>query len=138
MYYKEKQSYWDKYAYDCEPRYAPCGHERKMQTHTHEFVGSTKLAEKCVECHNHRFAGVSGEAIPLPYGDHKHAIYVRTDFFGHYHFIRVFTGPAIPVGNGKHVHFAKGFTSINDGHYHEFQFATLIEDPLQHDCRSYC
>ena len=40
------------------------------------------------------------------------------------------TGPGIPVGNGRHVHFVEGYTTFNDGHEHEFQFATLIDDPI--------
>jgi hypothetical protein len=103
----------------------------KRQTHTHEFEASTKLAEEGDDRHNHRFAGVTGEAIPIGYGNHKHEIFTRTDFFGHFHFIKIETGPAIPVGCGKHVHLVRGFTSVNDGHYHEFIFATLIEEPLK-------
>jgi hypothetical protein len=68
------------------------------QTHLHEFEGSTKLAEQGADRHNHRFAGVTGQVIP--------------------------------VGNGKHVHFVKGMTTLNDGHVHQFNFATLIQQPL--------
>ncbi|MCX7772703.1 MAG: YmaF family protein [Clostridia bacterium] len=99
--------------------------------HVHEFEGSTQLAEENDERHNHRFAGVSGEAVPASNGSHKHRIFTRTDFFeDHFHDIETFTGPAIDVGNGKHVHFVKGRTTVNDGHSHNFQFATLIESPL--------
>ena len=106
--------------------------ERRRQRHVHEFQGSTKFA--CDECviHNHRFAGVSGPAIPRG-NSHVHRIETRTDtFVDHNHEICVITGPAIPVGRGKHVHFVTGRTSCNDGHRHEFQFATLIESPA--DC----
>lgn len=58
-----------------------CGHE---QGHVHEFLGSTHLAEAGQDRHNHRFAGVTDEAIP--------------------------------IGKGN----------VNDGHRHEFEFATLI------------
>lgn len=111
------------------------------QTHTHEFLGSTKLAseEEGEEIHNHRFAGVSSEAILVPGGcpgDHVHQILVNTDFFDHLHEVGVRTGLSIPVGNGKHIHFAEGNTTFNDGHCHKFQFATLIEAPLlpEEDC----
>jgi hypothetical protein len=40
------------------------------------------------------------------------------------------TGLAIPVGDGKHVHLVTGETTENDGHVHEYIFATLIESPL--------
>lgn len=104
--------------------------EPEAQTHTHEFTSSTKLAEEGDDRHNHRFAGVTSEVIPLPGGNHKHTIFTLTDFFGHLHEVAVETGPAINVGNGKHVHFVKGTTTLNDGHFHEFAFATLIDAPL--------
>ncbi|MDZ5038411.1 YmaF family protein [Clostridium perfringens] len=95
------------------------------QTHDHEFLGSTRLAEECNYRHNHRFAGISSEAIPAK-GSHVHKIKTRTDFFGHFHEICVTTSPSIPVGNGKHVHLATGVTTLVDYHQHEFIFATLI------------
>ena len=103
--------------------------QRGRQTHVHEFLGSTKLEDENGNIHNHRFAGVSGEAIPER-KSHIHKIRTRTDVFDHFHEIEVSTGPAIDVRNGKHVHFVKGETTFNDGHDHDFQFATLIESPL--------
>lgn len=100
------------------------------QTEVHEFLGSVKLAEECEDRHNHRFAGVSGQQIPIGRGQHVHEIATNTDFLDHFHQICVTTEPAIFVGNDKHVHFATGFTTFVDGHMHEFQFATLIDSPL--------
>ncbi|ABS40050.1 YmaF family protein [Clostridium botulinum] len=105
----------------------------EKQTHVHEFLGSTRLAEIQTEPHNHRFAGVSGEAIRRG-NSHVHKIKTNTDFFDHFHMIDVTTGPAIPVGNGRHVHFVSGVTTLNDGHRHEFIFATLIEAPIFQEC----
>ncbi len=34
------------------------------------------------------------------------------------------------VLRGKHVHFVTGHTTVNDGHQHQFNFATLIQAPL--------
>ncbi|WP_342045874.1 YmaF family protein [Bacillus sp. OTU530] len=103
--------------------------EETIQTHVHEFVSSTKLAEEGDDRHNHRFAGVTSEVIPK--GDnHVHVIFVNTDFLDHHHEVAIETGPAIPVGNGKHVHFVKGTTTLDDGHVHELEFATLIQKPL--------
>lgn len=99
------------------------------QTHVHEFTASTKLAERGDDRHNHRFAGVTGQVIPSG-NSHIHQLIVNTDFFNHLHRVIVRTGPAIPVGNGKHVHFVRGVTTFNDGHVHRFNFATLIEKPL--------
>ncbi|APQ75910.1 hypothetical protein EXM36_12015 [Clostridium botulinum] len=97
----------------------------EKQTHVHEFLGSTGLAEIQTEPHDHRFAGVSGEAIRRG-NSHVHNINTNTDFSDHFHMINVTTSPAISVGNGRHVHFVSGVTTLNDGHRHEFIFATLI------------
>ncbi|NGQ96465.1 hypothetical protein G3578_14975 [Brevibacillus sp. SYP-B805] len=102
---------------------------KTRQTHVHEFLGSTKLAEQGSERHNHRFAGVTGGVIPRG-NSHVHAIFTNTDFFDHHHEVVILTGPAIPVGNGKHVHFVKGTTTRDDGHVHAFEFSTLIQKPL--------
>lgn len=112
----------------CDPA---CNHsDDTAQTHTHEFESSTKLAEEGDDRHNHRFAGVTSQAIPIGNGGHIHTVFVNTDFFGHLHEVAVETGPAIDVGGGKHVHFVDGHTTLNDGHFHEFAFTTLIEAPL--------
>jgi hypothetical protein len=116
---ERKSSYFKHYTDNCD----------YVQKHTHEFLGSTKLAEIEDDPHNHRGAGVTGEAIK--YGKtHFHKIETNTDFFDHFHMIIVSTGPAIPVGNGKHVHFVMGETTEVDGHVHELAFATLIDSPL--------
>jgi len=110
------------------PRPRPC--PPPAQTHTHEFVGSTQLAGDII--HNHRFAGVSSEAIKRG-RSHTHAILVNSDFFlSHFHEVAAESGPAIPVGEGRHVHFVCGETTFNAGHDHEFIFAMLIEDPISH------
>jgi len=104
---------------------------RNTQRHVHEFLGSTLLAESGAERHNHRFAGVTSEAIPTSSGSHRHKILARTDYHDHYHELKeILTGPAIKVSDNKHVHFVSGETTENDGHVHQFQFATLIESPL--------
>ena len=55
----------------------------------------------------------------------------NTDFFEkHHHEIGVITGLQIPVGNGKHVHLVEGNSTLDDGHFHQFQFTTLIDSPL--------
>ena len=100
-------------------------------THTHEFLGSTRFAEECEDRHNHRFAGVSGPAIYLPDNSHVHEYAANTDFYeDHYHEVEGRTGPGIPVGEGRHVHFAEDVTTFVDGHMHSLIFATLIEDPV--------
>lgn len=103
--------------------------ETGTQTHTHEFLGSTKLAEECDERHNHRFAGVTSEAILVP-GGHVHELLVNTDFFDHLHEVGARTSLQIDVGGGKHVHFVSENTTFNDNHCHVFTFATLIDKPL--------
>ena len=113
-----------------------CEHQKK-QTHVHEYLGSVKLAEEGEDRHNHRFAGVTGEAIFLQGGSHVHDLWTNTDFFeDHHHELRkIRTGLAIEVGAGKHVHFVQGMTTINDEHAHNFVFATLIECPISPKCK---
>ena len=101
-----------------------------VQSHVHEFESSVKLAEENDDRHNHRFAGVTSEVIPLPNMRHKHVIFTKTDFFDHLHDVAAETEPNIDVGHGKHVHFVTGTTTIDDGHFHQFAFTTLIESPL--------
>lgn len=97
------------------------------RTHVHEFTGSTRFNENG-PLHNHRFAGVSGPAIPTGIS-HVHLIRTNTDNTNHFHQINVYSGPAIPVGNNRHVHFVTGRTSFVLGHDHRFINATLIEEP---------
>jgi len=103
--------------------------EMPGQSHVHEFVASTKLAEEGDDRHNHRFAGVTSEVIPKG-NSHVHVLLTNTDFLDHHHEVGIETGPAIPVGDGKHVHFVKGSTTLDDGHVHPLEFATLIQQPL--------
>ncbi|MDF2505440.1 YmaF family protein [Clostridium sp.] len=103
---------------------------KRNQTHDHEFLGSTMLAELEEDPHNHRFAGVSGPAIQVT-GGHVHKIKARTDFYeNHYHEIVATSGLPIDVGNGRHVHFVEAETTEEDDHYHNLIFATLIENPI--------
>jgi hypothetical protein len=107
---------------------------RKAQRHVHEVQGSVEIAERQEDPHNHRFATVSGEAIPYGYG-HYHEVTFRTDFYeDHFHEFRGRTSGAIPVGGNRHVHFLESVTSVNDGHRHNFRVATLIEDPIGEEC----
>lgn len=101
------------------------------EQHVHEIVGSTMIAERYQDPHNHRFATVSEEAIPYM-GSHIHAIKFRTDSYeGHYHEFCGVSSIAIPVGDGRHVHFAKAATTCADGHTHKFRVASLIDDPIE-------
>ena len=74
---------------------------KQTQRHVHEFEGSTKLAEEGADRHNHRFAGVTGQAIGVG-KSHVHEIDLsKTDFLNHFHNLKkIRTGPAISVGNG--------------------------------------
>ncbi len=109
----------------------PCRErEKEKQRHVHEVQGSTQIAEREEDPHNHRFATVSGEAIPCG-NSHFHQVKFRTDFYeDHFHEFCGNTSLAIPVGDNRHVHFIKAVTTENDGHKHCFRVATLIEDPI--------
>jgi hypothetical protein len=112
--------------YDYNKR--PCYNEQK---HVHEVLGSVQIAEPREDPHNHRFATVSGEAIRFGMNDHYHEVKFRTDFFeDHYHEFYGRTTLAIPVGDGRHVHFLQSETTENDRHRHNFRVATLIDDPI--------
>lgn len=103
----------------------------RPQRHVHEFLGSVRLAEPGEDAHNHRFAGVSEQAIPIGDGRHVHNICTKTDFYeDHFHFIGVTSEPNVELDENRHVHFVKGNTNVEDGHRHEFILATLIENPI--------
>ena len=105
----------------------------EKQRHVHEVLGSVEIAEAQEDPHNHRFATVSGEAIPVG-TDHYHEVKFRTDFYeDHFHEFCGRTTCAIEVGD-RHVHFLESVTSENDGHRHNFRAATLINDPIGQEC----
>jgi hypothetical protein len=85
--------------------------------------------------HNHRFAGVTGQAKPSCNG-HVHVMNTNTDFFrGHFHMIEIITGEAVPIYDENnvhigHVHAVTGATSVEDLHSHVFVVATLIQNPI--------
>jgi hypothetical protein len=94
----------------------------------HEIQGSVKIAEPEEDPHNHRFATVSGEAIPTGNHDHIHEVRFRTDFYeDHFHEFRGKTSGAIRVGD-RHVHFLDSVTTVNDGHRHEFRLSTFMDN----------
>lgn len=106
----------------------PC----KPKQHNHELQGSVKIFGCCDYAHNHRFATVTGDAIPYE-DSHVHDVKFTTDSCnGHRHEFCGTTGPAKDVGCGRHVHLIKGCTTENGNpfHKHEFTAATLIEDPV--------
>lgn len=110
-----------------------CSDNNNNQRHTHEVIGSVRIVNANGEIHNHRFAGMTGEAISSSNcsGSHYHILNTRTDFFNdHYHLIRVRVGNAIPVGQGRHIHFVYADTECSDGHKHSFIVATLINNPI--------
>lgn len=109
-----------------------CDKNQVREQHVHEILGSTLIAERCNDCHNHRFATVSGEAIRSG-NSHVHRIKFKTDSYeGHFHEFEGTSGPAIPIpgSDGRHVHFATAFTKEADGHKHEFRVASLIDNPI--------
>lgn len=110
----------------CDKREQDC-----RQFHVHEILGSLMIAERKEDPHNHRFATVSGQAIPIGNGDHVHEVEFRTDFYEeHFHLFKGRSGGMLQVGGGRHVHFAAAETTVNDGHKHEFRVAALINDPI--------
>lgn len=118
--------------YPNEQRWSNEQRRNNEQRHVHEISGITKIAGERGECHNHRFATVSGEAMRMG-NSHVHEVKFCTDFAdGHFHEFCGKSSPAIEVGGGKHVHFAEAFTEVQDGHRHRFMVAAMIENPT--DC----
>lgn len=103
---------------------------QQQQSHVHEILGSVQIGELQEDPHSHRFATVTGEAIP--YGmDHYHEVLFTTDFFReHYHEFHGNTTTSIPIEN-THVHYLESSTTMNDGHAHGFKVVTLISDPTK-------
>ncbi len=100
----------------------------KKQAHVHEIQGSVEIAERDEDPHNHRFATVSGPAIPVCEDDHIHKVQFRTDYYeDHYHEFCGKTGGAIRVGD-RHVHFLESATTKNDCHRHLFRLSTFMQD----------
>ena len=104
----------------------------RVQRHVHEVLGSVRIAEENEDAHNHRFAGMTGEAILIENGrSHTHKLKTITDFYeDHFHDIEVCVSRAIPVSQNRHVHFVYAKTKVSDGHCHKFMVATLIENPI--------
>ncbi len=96
--------------------------------HVHEFLGSVEITEE----HNHRFAGVTFEAISVCHGKkHKHKFFTNTDFYeDHHHKVKGITGVNIPIGDGRHIHFVKLETTLADGHRHVYRLGTMMDDPI--------
>lgn len=111
-----------------------CQPEYNRQKHVHEVQGSVEIAERGEDPHNHRFATVSGEAIPIG-KDHVHEVKFKTDFYeDHFHEFCGRTSGAIYVGD-RHVHFLESVTTVNDGHKHKFRLSTFIQDPISDECK---
>ena len=109
--------------------YSYCRLSPDEQCHVHEVQGSVKMAGKKETPHNHRFAAVSGEAVPCGEYDHVHEVQFRTDFYdGHFHEFCGKTSGAVPAGD-RHVHFLASVTTADGGHCHEFRLTTFINDP---------
>ncbi len=126
---KEKKDPYDDYE---KPKKKPCYDYDEDKKDPYEEECKKDHHKRCPkeEGHNHRFAVVSGEAIPVGCKDHYHEVKFRTDFYeDHFHVFVGKTGGAIRVGD-RHVHFLESQTSFNDGHRHDFRVATLIEDPI--------
>lgn len=112
-----------------EESYSNCS--KKGYHHNHELLTSTRYTGSYVHRHNHRTAGVTGDAIKCG-NSHVHKVHLYTDTIGnHFHEISDVTSKAIYLPNGKHIHILKGATTSSDGHTHNYYFTTLIDDPAE-------
>ena len=127
----QENRYQENYYTEYVDQYENCNEDEEMMRHVHEYESSVKLAEECDDRHNHRVAGVTGEAIFLRNGNHVHKVNDNTDFLDHHHRICDTTGPAIPIpGTDKHIHLLRGMTTEADNHRHQYLVTTQIEAPL--------
>lgn len=101
-----------------------CNHRRQ---HTHEICAGLEFAGAGAEMHSHRCKAMLFGTQSMPCGGHRHQVSIQTNFCGHNHRITGECGPAIHVGNGKHVHFISGTSSCDNGHSHRHQFCTSID-----------
>lgn len=133
MNYKTARDLCKRNCYQVWPNREYSKHEPTPQTHTHEFTASTQLALEGELRHNHRFAGVTGEAIPAG-NNHFHKLKVNTTFdLGHFHQVILETGlgmtvnPSAPPDEQVHIHFVEGETTVNGAvlHDHDVMFVTL-------------
>ena len=82
---RNQENYSTQYVDQYGNQYRNCNEDEEMMTHVHEYESSVKLAEECDDRHNHRVAGVTGEAIFLRNGNHVHRVNDNTDFLDHHH-----------------------------------------------------
>ncbi len=126
--YREEKCCEKKYREEKYREEKPYEKKRHCQ-HVHEYEGSVMVNCKG-EPHTHRFAGVTGEAIPTC-DSHVHKLHEMTDTYEcHQHILCETTGPAVWVSCDRHVHFVEGCTSFDACHKHDFKFSTLIENPI--------
>lgn len=110
--------------------YHPC---ETLAKHVHEIQGYLDMTIDYKETHNHTFATVSDEAIPIGTNDHIHEVRFKTDPFHHH--THEFTGRttgAILVGD-RHVHFLQSETVSEEGHKHTFSLVTLMDNSTEKD-----
>lgn len=128
---RDRRNYSTQYEDQYRDQYRNWDENEEMMTHVHEYESSVRLAEEGDDRHNHRVAGVTGEAIFLRSGNHVHRVNDNTDFFeDHHHRICDTTGPAIQIpGTNRHIHLLRGMTTEADDHCHDYLFTTQIESP---------
>lgn len=128
--FNDTENYMERgcYGRESEERYG------NRSTHVHELIGSVKIEQnRCdCECHNHRFATVTGKAEHKQgIRGHVHKVEFNTDTYdGHHHEFCGYTGGAINVGCGRHIHLINDETEESRQHKHDFIAATLIENPI--------
>lgn len=105
--------------------YKPCP---TLSKHVHEIQGTLDMTSNYEEQHNHNFAAISDEGIPIGSNDHIHEVRFQTDAFHHHtHEFIGRTSGAVPVGD-HHVHFLSSETDYEEGHNHRFNFVTFMDN----------
>ena len=77
---RDRRNYSTQYEDQYRDQYRNWDENEEMMKHVHEYESSVRLAEEGDDRHNHRVAGVTGEAIFLRSGNHVHRVNDNTDF----------------------------------------------------------
>lgn len=110
--------------------------DKSYMNHVHEFSQDTKLGGVYCDRHRHHLVGVTSGPIPLDNGSHKHQIITNSTCTDHYHEVDIFTGPAVSVGGGRHVHRVNEETEVEGFHIHRIKLTTLKNCEGNDNC--YC
>lgn len=94
-------------------------------THNHEVQGLSSVNVMDCQAHAHRYNAVTRMSTNNG-RNHTHEVEIDTvSELGHMHCFKGRTGPAIQLGNDRHVHCITGNFNRSMGHNHQFTLTTM-------------